>query len=61
MLKDKYSRRAQKFLKKADKDLAKRILNKVDDLLIEPFPKDTKRAENKWFENEKVFRVRVGG
>ncbi len=27
---------------------------------MDPFPRDVKRVENQWFENEKVFRIRVG-
>ncbi len=50
-----YSNQARKFLKKADKILAKRILEKIENLREEPVIHDTKRIEG-----EKLFRVRVG-
>ena len=52
-----YSNQAQNFLKKADKILVKRLLNKIDSLREEPFIPDTKRVEGS---KEKLFRVRVG-
>ena len=60
MLTDEYSAKAQKFLKKCEKQLAKRVLDKVDNLVKNPFPSDTKRVENTYAEGEKVFRVRIG-
>jgi mRNA interferase RelE/StbE len=48
---------AKKFLKKADKEIAKRIIEKIEKLKIEPFPSDVKRVVGK---KEKIFRVRVG-
>lgn len=52
-----FSNTAAKFLKKADKQLAKRIIARIEELTIDPFPKDVKRVVN---QKEKVFRVRVG-
>lgn len=46
-----------KFLRDADKILAKRLLDKIEELRINPFDKDTKRVEGY---SEKVFRARVG-
>ena len=37
-----YSNQAEKFLKKADKILAKRLINKVDELKNTPIIHDTK-------------------
>ncbi len=48
---------AKKFLKKADKETARRIIEKIEKLKIEPFPSDVKRVVGK---KEKIFRVRVG-
>ena len=48
---------AQKFLKRAEKVLYDRILEKLKKLEVEPFPPDAKRVMGR---QEKVFRVRVG-
>ena len=53
----KYSRQAEKFLKKADKILAKRLMEKIESLIEQPIIHDTKAIEGY---NEKLFRVRVG-
>lgn len=52
-----FSSFAKKFLKRADKALSKRLVNRIEELASDPFPKDTKRVVNK---KEKVFRIRVG-
>ena len=52
-----YSNQAIKFLNKVDKILAKRILNKTEELQNNPIIHDSKSV--KGFE-EKLFRVRVG-
>ena len=51
------SSHAKRFLKKADEQLAKRIIEKIEKLGAEPFPTDVKRVVN---QKEKIFRVRVG-
>ena len=48
---------SRRFLKKCDKRLYDRIVKKIKELAIEPFPSDSKRVISK---KEKVFRVRVG-
>ncbi|HLC52348.1 MAG TPA: type II toxin-antitoxin system RelE/ParE family toxin [Candidatus Nanoarchaeia archaeon] len=48
---------ANKFLKKSEKLIAQRILDRIEKLAEDPFPKDIKRIVNR---EEKVFRVRVG-
>ncbi|MBS3079934.1 type II toxin-antitoxin system RelE/ParE family toxin [Candidatus Pacearchaeota archaeon] len=48
---------AKKFIKKTDKEIARRIIEKIEKLKIEPFPSDVKRVVGK---KEKIFRVRVG-
>lgn len=58
MLSSEFSSSAEKFLKKIDKDLARRIIEKIEKLIEDPFPKDAKRVMN---QKEKIFRVRVGG
>ena len=57
MLSPEFSTSASKFLKKADKQLAKRLVDEIEKLTKDPFPKDVKRVVN---QQEKVFRVRVG-
>ena len=52
-----FSSSAKKFLKKSEKEVIKRIINEIERLREEPFPKDVKRVVNR---QEKVFRVRVG-
>ena len=51
------SSHAKRFLKKADKQLAKRIIDRIEKLGAEPFPTDVKRVVNR---KEKIFSVRVG-
>ncbi|MEK6936843.1 MAG: type II toxin-antitoxin system RelE/ParE family toxin [Nanoarchaeota archaeon] len=51
------SSQAKKFLKKAEKELSKRLVEKIEKLIIDPFPTDVKRIVNR---KEKIFRVRVG-
>ncbi len=48
---------ARRFIKKANKELAERIIEKIEKLKIEPFPSDVKRVVGK---KDKIFRVRVG-
>lgn len=51
------SSNAQRFLKKAPKELSNRILVKMRNLSDDPFPSDSKRIIGR---NEKIFRIRVG-
>ena len=57
MLNADYSNQAKKFLKQSDKIIVKRILDEIEKLCMNPFPKDVKRVEGY---AEKVFRVRIG-
>ena len=57
MLSVEFSNSATKFLKKVNIQLAKRLMDKIEELAKDPFPKDVKRVVN---HQEKVFRVRVG-
>lgn len=52
-----FSKSAEKFIKKIDKQLARRLIEKIEKLALDPFPTDRKRVVNR---KEKVFRVRVG-
>ena len=52
-----FSSSAKKFLKKVDKQLAKRVLTGIEQLTHDPFPHDVKRVVNR---KEKIFRIRVG-
>lgn len=52
-----FSSSSKKFLKKAEKQTAKRIIEEIEKLQEDPFPKDVKRIVNR---KEKIFRVRVG-
>lgn len=50
---------ALKFLEKLkDAQLKKRLMNKIDELEQDPFPRNCKTIEGY---DQKVFRVRVGG
>ncbi|HLF54574.1 MAG TPA: type II toxin-antitoxin system RelE/ParE family toxin [Candidatus Nanoarchaeia archaeon] len=60
MLRIEFSRKADKFLDKCEKDLCKRLVGAIQELQESPFPKDAKRVENQWFEGEKIFRIRIG-
>ncbi len=60
MLNTIFSRKTAKFLEKSDKVLAQRLFTAAQALGSEPFPHDVKRVENQFFDNEKVFRIRVG-
>ena len=53
----RHSNQSKKFLKKADKALVKRIVQKIDKITDEPIIHDTKRVEG----SKGLFRVRVGG
>jgi len=48
---------AKKFLKKAERQIAERIIEKIRKLREDPFPSDVKRVVGK---KDKIFRVRVG-
>ena len=52
-----FSSQAKKFLKKSDKELAERIIKRIESLSADPFPSDVKRVVSR---QEKIFRVRVG-
>lgn len=51
-----YSNQAVRFLKNADKGLAGRILEKIEELSIDPVGGDTKKLQG----SKSLFRVRVG-
>ena len=53
----KYSNQATKFLKKADKILIKRLMNKIEELRVEPILREKIIVEGY---KEKIYRVRVG-
>ena len=48
---------AKKFLKKCEKDIRERIMDRIRLLRINPFPHDVVRVEG---EKNKTFRIRVG-
>ena len=48
---------AKKFLKKAERNVAERIMQRIKKLREEPFPSDVKRVVGK---KDKIFRVRLG-
>ncbi len=51
-------KQALKFLEKLkDKQLRKRLTNRIDELELDPFPRDCRTVEGY---NQKVYRVRVG-
>ena len=52
-----YDNQPKKFLKNQDKVLAKRIMDKVDLLITNPVPHDSKRMQG---HKEQTFRIRIG-
>ena len=51
------SSHSKKFLRKVDKQLFRRFMEKIRVLGSDPFPSDSKRVVGR---KEKVFRIRVG-
>jgi len=47
MLNAEYSNNAKKFLKKSDRELAKRILDRIEELQKDPLPSDKKKVEGR--------------
>ena len=56
-LKVVYGNQPKKFLKKQEKSFVRRILEKIDLLIDNPIPQNSKRVEGR---NELIFRIRVG-
>lgn len=52
-----YQKCAEKYLRKASPELARRLLDRVEKLAIDPFPQEIVRVKD---QKDKVFRVRVG-
>jgi len=52
-----FSSQSKKFLNKAETVVAKRLIERIEDLAVEPFPSDVKRIVNK---KDKIFRIRLG-
>ncbi len=57
MFQPQYSNQAQKFLKKSEKILVKRLLAEIERLRENPTPQEVKVLQGY---KEKLFRVRVG-
>lgn len=51
-----YDKQPKKFLKKSDKHIAKRLIDKIDTLGDNPVPSDAKAIVGK----HGVFRIRIG-
>ena len=43
----KYSRKAEKYLKKCDKNLAKRILEEIEELVNNPYPSKSSKVKER--------------
>ncbi len=52
-----YSRQGEKFLEKAEKEIAKRVIKKIEELRENPFPREAIKVEGY---KEKTLRVRTG-
>lgn len=52
-----FEKQVLKYLSKIDKEISKRIIEKIEKLKNNPFPQDSKRIVNT---KDKVFRIRVG-
>lgn len=57
MFEAEFSSSAKRFIKKSEGYAAKRIIEEIEKLREDPFPKDVKRVVNR---KEKIFRSRVG-
>lgn len=57
MLQPQYSNQSQKFLKNAEKILAKRLLKEIEELRVNPMPQEVKFLQGY---KERLYRVRVG-
>jgi len=53
----RFDKPAEKFIENADKILAKRLLDKIEELKTNPFPREAEKV--KGYKNN-VYRVRVG-
>lgn len=58
MLDVEFYNQAKSFLRRAEKSVESRILEKIGELRIDPFPKGIERVKG---EEGKAFRIRVGG
>ena len=52
-----FEKQVLKYLSKIDKEISRRIIEKIEKLKNNPFPQDSKRIVNT---KDKVFRIRVG-
>lgn len=53
-----FSTKSSKYINKLDNSIKNRIKEKIEKLEQDPFPQEVERVED--YNNEKVFRVRVG-
>ncbi|MBT3691495.1 type II toxin-antitoxin system RelE/ParE family toxin [archaeon] len=57
MLNLRFSKSSARFLKKCDNSIYNRLIKKINELQLNPFPSDAKRVEGR---KEKTFRIRIG-
>ena len=50
-------KQADKFLRKCEKIIFDRVVNKIDELKVNPIPHDSKKVQGC---NEPTFRIRIG-
>ncbi len=55
----KYSNFAKKFLKNCEKDLRKRILERIDNLSRNPFPQELKRIKGTNYFRIRIDKIRI--
>jgi mRNA interferase RelE/StbE len=55
--KAEYSNNAKQFLKKVEEEIAKRIIEKIEELQNNAFPPDRKKVQGR---KDEIYRVRVG-
>ena len=53
----RFDKPAEKFIENADKKLAKRILDRIEELKDNPFPRESLKVKGY---QENVYRIRVG-
>jgi len=58
MLGLKFSKKASKFLEKCDNKLYKRIIKKIKELLVNPYPSESAKVKGR---KDNAQKIRIGG
>ena len=58
MLVLRFSKKASKFLEKCDNKLYRKIIDKIKELLVNPYPKDSSKVKGR---KDNIQKIRIGG